>query len=475
MEIKSTPNPTLNKNLPKHGQKQFVIIDEGKKNDDKKTQQPNKLLVKIISTVHEIIYEICFLYFRVICFLYFFIKGLIANLQHFSTVMSDRETRDVSLLKLKIQYHTWLKQANHTLNWYLAIFKNLYLAVLVIVIVSTLKMASVYAKPNLNHKSFISQVFDNYSFLNNENNSIKTVATTVTTKNKAIKDQFPLNKVLIKEGDTVEKVAENEGLTVDSVVLNNNIDKDKPLPKELIVPWQDGYVIFPKEDTNPKDIAEKYSVDEKLLYSYNEDKINYETGKFVKESIPTKNFDKIKEVIKTDKDKLEAEEKMKQEKENQVKLAKSYQDQFSNNNSSGGENIESSGDKYANSFSDTAKSSGFIWPTKGTISRCIQPGHPGCDIANFAMPPVYAVQDATVYDVYRFTVYGYGNAVVLDHGNGLRTLYAHLNEIYVSKGQTVSQGQAIGQMGNTGNSTGTHLHFEVIQSGVKQNPLNYLP
>jgi len=70
--------------------------------------------------------------------------------------------------------------------------------------------------------------------------------------------------------------------------------------------------------------------------------------------------------------------------------------------------------------------------------------------------------------------YGYGNRVVLDHGNGTRTLYAHLSKIYVVSGQTVNRGATIGQMGSTGRSTGTHLHFEIISGGQHVNPLNVL-
>ena len=68
---------------------------------------------------------------------------------------------------------------------------------------------------------------------------------------------------------------------------------------------------------------------------------------------------------------------------------------------------------------------------------------------------------------------GYGNCVVISHGNGVSTLYGHMSSIAVSSGQSVSQGQVIGYVGSTGNSTGPHLHWEVAVNGERQNPLNY--
>jgi len=71
---------------------------------------------------------------------------------------------------------------------------------------------------------------------------------------------------------------------------------------------------------------------------------------------------------------------------------------------------------------------------------------------------------------------GYGCVVVLDHGDGFQTLYAHLSELAAAVGDSVGQGSQIGTMGNTGRvygATGIHLHFEVVDNGVKKNPLAY--
>jgi murein DD-endopeptidase MepM/ murein hydrolase activator NlpD len=117
----------------------------------------------------------------------------------------------------------------------------------------------------------------------------------------------------------------------------------------------------------------------------------------------------------------------------------------------------------------------FIWPTTfQMISTYFAWWHPGIDLPNRAAPAVGAADGGTVVVAGWPDGYGYGNRVVIDHGNGYQTLYAHLSNIYVSVGQHVSKGQSIGQMGSTGRSTGTHLHFEIHFKGVAVNPLAIL-
>ncbi|OGE16719.1 hypothetical protein A3F00_00700 [Candidatus Daviesbacteria bacterium RIFCSPHIGHO2_12_FULL_37_11] len=116
----------------------------------------------------------------------------------------------------------------------------------------------------------------------------------------------------------------------------------------------------------------------------------------------------------------------------------------------------------------------FVWPTSGGISQYFAWYHPGIDIPNRSAPGIAASDGGTVVVAGWPDNMGYGNRIVVDHGNGYRTLYAHLSNIYVNVGQTVSRGQIIGQMGSTGRSTGTHLHFEVHYKGVPVNPLAIL-
>ena len=113
------------------------------------------------------------------------------------------------------------------------------------------------------------------------------------------------------------------------------------------------------------------------------------------------------------------------------------------------------------------------WPTSGhRITQYYHWGHHAIDVANKVGTPIYAA-DAGVIS-YAGWGSGYGNQIVINHGGGKQTRYAHLSSFYVKKGASVGKGEAIGAMGNTGWSTGPHLHFEVIINGGKYNPLNYV-
>ena len=100
-------------------------------------------------------------------------------------------------------------------------------------------------------------------------------------------------------------------------------------------------------------------------------------------------------------------------------------------------------------------------------------GHRGIDIALPVGSPVYASDTGTVTFA-GWNIYGFGNLIVVNHGNGYETFYAHLNAINVGPGQIVYQGNAIGTTGNTGNSSGPHIHFEIRLNANQQDPCWHL-
>lgn len=116
----------------------------------------------------------------------------------------------------------------------------------------------------------------------------------------------------------------------------------------------------------------------------------------------------------------------------------------------------------------------FIWPTTGRITQWPWARHVAIDLGTPTGTPIYAADAGYVVES-GWSGVGYGQYVLLDHGTGFRTLYAHMSKRLVQRGQTVEKGQKIGLVGSTGNSTGPHLHFEIYKDGVLRSPLNYLP
>jgi murein DD-endopeptidase MepM/ murein hydrolase activator NlpD len=121
-------------------------------------------------------------------------------------------------------------------------------------------------------------------------------------------------------------------------------------------------------------------------------------------------------------------------------------------------------------------SGAFIWPAGNHVlsGNDFWSGHLGIDIAAGTGAPIYAA-DSGVIVFAGWATGGYGNTVIIDHGNGYQTLYAHLNSVAVGCGNSVQQGAIIGYAGSTGNSTGSHLHFEVRYQGGFISPWFVLP
>jgi murein DD-endopeptidase MepM/ murein hydrolase activator NlpD len=119
----------------------------------------------------------------------------------------------------------------------------------------------------------------------------------------------------------------------------------------------------------------------------------------------------------------------------------------------------------------------LAWPVSGPITSPFGPRwgthHDGIDIAVNLGTPIHAAASGTI--IYCGQISGYGNVDMIDHHNGFVTLYAHQSQLNCTMGQSVSTGQVVGYSGNTGHSTGPHLHFEVRYNSVAVDPMRYLP
>ena len=177
-----------------------------------------------------------------------------------------------------------------------------------------------------------------------------------------------------------------------------------------------------------------------------------------------------------------AKEKAAREEAERQAAAKKAAANNSNSNSNSGSSSSSSNSSAT--VTNPYKGGKLGWPCPSS-SRITSPYgyrvlfgvrdfHTGIDIGATTGSNIVAAESGTVILANYGWNGGYGNYVIINHGNGITTRYAHASQLYVSAGQTVSKGQVIAAVGTTGNSTGPHLHFEVRVNGSHTNPLNYL-
>ncbi len=239
----------------------------------------------------------------------------------------------------------------------------------------------------------------------------------------------------VKSGDTLSTIAEKFGISIDTIKWENNLktDKIKPGQKLRILPVT-GVSHRVKKGETIYSIAKKYKtspqaiVDFPFNYFKDEENFTLEVGQLLivpdgikPEEKPRRRrvIDRLKSVIK-----------------------------------------ESIGK--------------FLWPVGGRITQRYHWYHRAIDIANPAGPGIKAAAAGrVVYAGWTKNKGGYGLHVIIDHGDGYVTLYAHMRKLYVKTGQKVSKGQVIGLMGSTGRSTGTHVHFEIRKNGRRLNPLKF--
>jgi len=242
---------------------------------------------------------------------------------------------------------------------------------------------------------------------------------------------------VVQQGDTVSTIAEQYGVSTNTILWENQLgEKDyiKPGDKLTILPMSGVSHQVKKNDTLAS-LAKKYGVESDTIIEYNKlasaDAISVDQILIIPGG-------RAPEIVQPKTTSL---------------------------------------DKYLGGTvpppARVAASDKMLWPTPShKINQYYTWRHHGVDIDGTTSSPVYAAESGRISNVGWGS--GYGLHVIIDHGGGKKTVYAHFSKAFVSAGQSVNKGDTIGMQGCTGWCTGTHLHFEVIINGSKVNPLSYL-
>ncbi len=244
-----------------------------------------------------------------------------------------------------------------------------------------------------------------------------------------------VEKYIVKEGDTISGIASKFNLKTQTILWANNLSKYSVIKpgNEIKIPKTDGVVYKIKSGETLSYIAKKYKTDlDKIKVANNLVSANQiKSGQtiIIPDARPI-----APKVVKT------------------ASIRKIFTPKISN----------------------TPSAKGFIWPTTSRrITQYYSWRHTAIDVAGPPSITLVASKGGTVD--YAGWSRGYGLNVVINHGNGVRTRYAHMRKIWVKRGQKVQQGEGLGKKGSTGWSTGPHIHFEIMINGKKVNPLSYLP
>jgi len=244
---------------------------------------------------------------------------------------------------------------------------------------------------------------------------------------------------LVQNGDTLGQISQKFGLSVSTILWSNNLTLRSTIRPgdELTILPEDGILYKIKNGDTISKIAKLYDVDSEKIHSVN----NIKSGESLKVG---------DQILVPGAEPLSTPTQI-------VRKPVSVKDIFVSPAPRG---------------SSTGKGN-WVWPTTWrVITQYYSWKHTGLDIdADYNTFSIASREGIVVYAGWRR---GYGLTVEVDHGDGFVTRYAHNSKLMVSVGESVAGGQKIAQSGSTGRSTGTHLHFEVIKNGVRQNPLLYI-
>lgn len=277
----------------------------------------------------------------------------------------------------------------------------------------------------------------------------------ISENNDSVAPRTEVETYTVQDGDTLSGISDQFGLSLSTLLWANNLTFRSTIrPGDaLTIPPVDGVMYTVKKGDTISTIAKSYSSDSDKIIAFNK--------------LASADDLKIGEQIMIPDGEPPAPPT--------VRRVAPITTLFTGTPSSGSSSSSSS----ASTGSTGTGGAHFIWPTEGHVItqyfghlESWGSPHTGLDIDGDYSDHSFAAADGVV--IFSGWKNGYGNCIEIDHGNGYVTRYGHHSKLYVKKGEVVTAGEIIGQIGTTGWSTGTHLHFEIIKNGKYQNPLNYI-
>jgi len=301
----------------------------------------------------------------------------------------------------------------------------------------------------------------------------KTIATDLDFSNGST-NRRKIIEYTVASGDTISSISKKFAVSVNTILWANNLRSAsliRPGNKLIILPYS-GILYTVKNGDSLAKIARTYKVAAEKIIEYNN------LGRFLKigEKLMLPGANKIIITRRRSSSRYKSKnsfsslslkglERVLRTERNKNKKNK-YRDEYHRYT---GISVIKDFIKYPNAHSTANK---MLWPTVGhRITQYFSWHHPGIDIANKIGTPLYAADSGRV--IFAGVSRGYGNNIVIDHGNGRKTRYAHASKLFVKVGNQVKRGQTIAAMGSSGWSTGPHVHFEVLINNQRRNPLNY--
>jgi murein DD-endopeptidase MepM/ murein hydrolase activator NlpD len=262
-------------------------------------------------------------------------------------------------------------------------------------------------------------------------------------------DRIPLEmrEYVVKKGDKLSLIAAEFNVRTQTIQWANNMSSAHVIRpgQKLKIPPGDGLVVKVEKGDSVESLANEYDISSQAIAEVNW--LNRDLSLSVGQKLFLPNAEKKQE----------------------------YTASGSSNTSSSGYVDNTDNSSGGNSQPPPTTGKFLRWPVASSakVSQCSYWYHVAIDLSNKSAPNVVAAANGTV-TFSGWSSNGYGYNVKIDHGNGYSTLYAHMQSLYVTSGSYVNAGDAIGKMGSTGLSTGTHLHFELRQGGSKLYPAGYI-